>query len=153
MNQNRRDMLRIGSVLSLAIGAGLLTPAEVFGAEWKASAFEAKTYADALKALGGDRFAVSKEITLDAPDIAENGAAVPIAVASTAPGTDFIAILIENNPSPLAASFNLPAGAEPAISTRFKMNGTSNVHALVKANGKWLIATKEVKVILGGCAA
>lgn len=151
MNQNRRDMLRITSVLGLAITAGLIKPAEVFAAEWKAGAFEAKTLEDVVKALGGDKFVVSKDVTVSGPDIAENGAVVPVSVSSAAPNTEFIAILVEKNPNPLAANFNIPAGTEPNVSTRVKMGGTSNVHALVKADGKWLIATKEIKVTLGGC--
>jgi sulfur-oxidizing protein SoxY len=151
MNQNRRDMLRITSVLGLAITAGLLKPADVFAAEWQGKVFEAKSLEDAIKALGGDKFAVSKDVTVNGPDIAENGAVVPVSVTSAAPNTEFIAILVEKNPTPLSASFNIPAGTEPSVSTRVKMGGTSNVHALVKADGKWLIASKEIKVTLGGC--
>ncbi|MFC7517320.1 thiosulfate oxidation carrier protein SoxY [Herbaspirillum sp. GCM10030257] len=151
MNQNRRDVLRISSVLGLAFTAGLLKPSDVFAADWKANVFEAKTLEDAVKALGGDKFVVSKDVTVNGPDIAENGAVVPVSVASAAPNTEFIAILVEKNPNPLSASFNIPAGTEAAVSTRVKMGGTSNVHALVKADGKWLIASKEIKVTLGGC--
>jgi sulfur-oxidizing protein SoxY len=151
MNQNRRDMLRISSVLGLAMTAGLLKPMDVFGAEWKSNGFEAKTLDDAVKALGSDKFVVSKDVTVTGPDIAENGAVVPVSVASTVPNTELIAILVEKNPNPLSASFNIPAGTEPAVSTRVKMGGTSNVHALVKADGKWYIASKEIKVTLGGC--
>jgi sulfur-oxidizing protein SoxY len=151
MNQNRRDMLRISSVLGLAITAGLIKPSDVFAAEWKANVFEAKSMEDVVKALGGDKFAVSADVTISGPDIAENGAVVPVSVSSKAPKTEFIAILVEKNPNPMAAGFNIPDGTEPSVSTRVKMGGTSNVHALVKADGKWLIATKEIKVTLGGC--
>jgi sulfur-oxidizing protein SoxY len=144
-------MLRISSVLGLALSAGLLKPADVFGAEWKANVFEAKTLDDVVKALGGDKFSVSKDVTVTGPDIAENGAVVPVSVSSAAPNTEFMAILVEKNPNPLSASFNIPAGTAPNVSTRVKMGGTSNVHALVKADGKWLIASKEIKVTLGGC--
>lgn len=151
MNQNRRDVLRISSIFGLAITAGLLKPSDVFAADWSKNVFEAKNLEDVVKALGGDKFTISKEVTVSGPDIAENGAVVPVSVASTAPNTEFIAILVEKNPTPLSASFNIPAGTEAAISTRVKMGGTSNVHALVKADGKWLIASKEIKVTLGGC--
>jgi sulfur-oxidizing protein SoxY len=151
MNQNRRDMLRITSVLGLAITAGLIKPSDVFAAEWKANVFEAKSLEDVVKALGGDKFAVSADVTVSGPDIAENGAVVPVSVSSKAPKTEFIGILVEKNPNTMAAGFNIPDGTEPSVSTRVKMNGTSNVHALVKADGKWLIATKEIKVTLGGC--
>lgn len=152
MNQNRRDVLRISSVLGLAITAGLLKPSDVFAAgDWKSSGFDAKTLEDAVRALGGDKFTVSTDVTVTGPDIAENGAVVPVSVKSAAPNTELIAILVEKNPTPLSANFSIPAGTEPFISTRVKMGGTSNVHALVKADGKWLIASKEIKVTLGGC--
>lgn len=151
MNQNRRDALRISTVLGLALTAGLLKPSDVFASEWKAGGFEAKNLEEAVKALGGDKYSVSQDVSITGPDIAENGAVVPVSVSSKAANTEFIAILVEKNPNPLSASFTIPAGTEPAISTRVKMGGTSNVHALVKADGKWLIASKEIKVTLGGC--
>ncbi|HEY1042946.1 MAG TPA: thiosulfate oxidation carrier protein SoxY [Telluria sp.] len=151
MNQNRRDALRIGSILGLAITAGLLKPGEVLAGEWQANMFDAKSLDDAVKALGGTGFTVSKDVTMTGPDIAENGAVVPVSVSSSIPGTEMIAILVEKNPNPLSARFTIPAGTEPAVSTRVKMGGTSNVHALVKAGGKWFIASKEIKVTLGGC--
>jgi sulfur-oxidizing protein SoxY len=151
MNQNRRDALRIGSILGLAITAGLLTPSDVFAADWQANVFDAKSLEAALKAMGGDTFTTSKDVAVTGPDIAENGAVVPVSVSSSVPNTQMIAILVEKNPNPLSASFNIPAGTEPAVSTRVKMGGTSNVHALVKADGKWYVASKEIKVTLGGC--
>jgi sulfur-oxidizing protein SoxY len=151
MNQSRRDMLRISSVLGMAFTAGLLKPSDVFAAEWSQKVFDAKSLEDVLKALGGDKFAVSADVTVSGPDIAENGAVVPVAIASKAPNTEYMAILVEKNPSAMSAAFAIPAGTEPAISTRVKMGATSNVHALVKADGKWLVASKEIKVTLGGC--
>ena len=76
---------------------------------------------------------------------------MPVAVTSTLPNTEQIAILVDKNPNALAASFNIPAGTEAFVSTRVKMGQTSNVHAVVKAGGKWYFATKEIKVTLGGC--
>jgi sulfur-oxidizing protein SoxY len=93
----------------------------------------------------------SKDITITAPDIAENGAVVPVAVASAIPKTESISILIEKNPNPLAASFTIPAGTEPSVGTRVKMGQTSNVYAVVKADGKFYMSGKEIKVTLGGC--
>jgi sulfur-oxidizing protein SoxY len=151
MNQNRREMLRITTIFGIALSAGLLKASDVFAAEWSQKIFEAKGLEEALKALGADKPAESADVVLTASDIAENGAVVPISVSSKAPNTQFIAILVDKNPSAVAASFNIPAGTEPAISTRVKMGGTSNVHALVKADGKWLVASKEIKVTLGGC--
>ena len=151
MEQSRRDMMRITAVLGMAFTAGLIKPSEVFGAEWKSGGFDAKTLKEALAALGADKAAVSSEVTISGPDIAENGAVVTVSIASKAPNTEFMAILVEKNPNPLSASFTIPVGTEPAFSTRVKMGGTSNVHALARADGKWLIASKEVKVTLGGC--
>ena len=95
--------------------------------------------------------AVSDGIQIKAPEIAENGAVVPIGVESRLPGTQSITILIEKNPQPLTASFDIPAGTEPNISTRVKMGQSSEVYALVKADGKFYLAKKEIKITLGGC--
>jgi sulfur-oxidizing protein SoxY len=151
MNQKRRELLRIATVMGLAISAGILKPGEALAADWNASGFDAKSLADALKTIGAEGAAVSTDVVVTGPDIAENGAVVPLSVTSNAPGTDYIAILVEKNPNPLSAAFTLPEGTEATVSTRVKMGGTSNVHALVRAGGKWLIASKEIKVTLGGC--
>ena len=90
-------------------------------------------------------------VFVSTPDIAENGAVVPISITSSLPKTESIAILIEKNPNMLAGSFDIPPGTEPAISTRVKMGQTSNVYALVKADGRYFVASKEIKVTLGGC--
>jgi len=151
MNQKRRELLRIATVMGLAISAGIIKPNEALAADWNSSGFDAKSLADALKTIGAEGAAISADIAVNGPAIAENGAVVPVQVTSSLPGTEYMAILVEKNPNPLSAAFTLPAGTEAAISTRIKMGGTSNVHALVKANGKWLIASKEIKVTLGGC--
>jgi sulfur-oxidizing protein SoxY len=151
MNQQRRDALRISTVLGLAFSAGLLKPSDVFAGEWNAKVFDAKSLDAAVKALGADKFATSGDVSINAPDIAENGAVVPVAMTSKIPNTDYMAILVEKNPNAMAAGFTLPAGTEPFISTRVKMGSTSNVYALVKADGKWYATKKEIKVTLGGC--
>lgn len=153
MNSQRREALKSGGALGLfgvLVAAGLITP-EVAQAAWDKAAFDAKTMDDALKALGAGKPADSKDVQINAPDIAENGAVVPVAVKSALPGTEFIAILIEKNPSMLAASFTLPEGTAADVSTRVKMGQTSNVFALVKAGGSFYMTTKEIKVTLGGC--
>ncbi len=150
MQASRRQALQTLSVLGLALSTGLLKTTDVFAIEWQAQLFELKNMDDILKALGGN-FAPSADVLINAPEIAENGAVVPITVSSNVPNTEKIAILVEKNPNPLSARITLPAGTESTISTRVKMAGTSNVHALVQANGKWLIASKEIKVTLGGC--
>lgn len=151
MNQKRRELLRIATVMGLAISAGIIKPNAAMAADWNSSGFDAKSLADALKTIGAEGAAISADVSVNGPAIAENGAVVPVQVTSSLPGTEYMAILVEKNPNPLSAAFTLPAGTEAAISTRIKMGGTSNVHALVKANGKWFIASKEIKVTLGGC--
>lgn len=151
MNQQRRDALRITTVLGLAISAGILKPSDIFAADWNKAAFETKSVNDALKALGGTTAAISKDIVVIAPDIAENGQVVPVGVSTTLANVQQIAILVEKNPNILSGNFIIPSGTEAVVNTRVKMGQSSNVHALVKADGKWLLATKEVKVTLGGC--
>ena len=154
MNTGRREVLKSGgglSLLALLGAAGWLTP-EAARADWNKAAFEAKSMDETMKAFGGSAPAQSKDIAfVSTPDIAENGAVVPIGVTSTIPKTERIAILVEKNPNMLAASFDLPAGTEPSVTTRVKMGQSSNVYALVKADGKYYVAQKEVKVTLGGC--
>ena len=106
---------------------------------------------DALKALGAGNPVESKDIVITAPDIAENGAVVPVAVTSKIPNTQQISIITEKNPRPLMATFDVSNGSESYISTRIKMGGTSNVWAVVKADGKFFAAKKEVKITVGGC--
>ena len=154
MNTGRREVLKSGgglSLLALLGAAGWLTP-EAAHADWNKAAFEAKSMDETMKAFGGAAPVQSKDIAfVSTPDIAENGAVVPIGVTSTIPKTERIAILVEKNPNMLAASFDLPAGTEPSVTTRVKMGQSSNVYALVKADGKYYVAQKEVKVTLGGC--
>ena len=155
MNAGRRDVLKAGggmSLLTLLAAAGWLKPGEALAADWNKAAFEAKTMDETYKAFGAGAPAQSKDIAFfSTPDIAENGAVVPIGVTSNIPKTEQIAILVEKNPSMLAASFDLPAGTEPSLTTRVKMGQSSNVYALVKADGKYYVASKEIKVTLGGC--
>ena len=155
MGSMRRDVLKTGSgltMLAMLAAAGMLKPSAAAAQAWNKAAFEARTMDETMKALGGGTAAQSKDIAfVSTPDIAENGAVVPIGVASTLPKTEAIAILVEKNPNMLAALFEIPPGTDPAISTRVKMGQTSNVHALVKADGKYYVASKEIKVTLGGC--
>ena len=153
MNLQRREALKAGGglgLLGLLAAAGLITPGQA-RAEWNKAAFDAKTVEETLKALGAGTPANSADVQLTAPDIAENGAVVPVGVVSTLAGVEAIAILIEKNPNPLAASFVLPPGTEATVQTRVKMGQTSDVYALVKVGGQFLMAKKEIKVTLGGC--
>lgn len=155
MKATRRDVLKTGggvTLLTLLAAAGWLKPGEAAAQSWNKAAFEAKSLDETVKALGGGAPAQSKDITfVSTPDIAENGAVVPIGVASAVPKTESIAILIEKNPNMLTANFDIPPGTDPTITTRVKMGQTSNVYALVKADGKYYVASKEIKVTLGGC--
>jgi len=154
MEQSSREFLQAGSgagVLALAVAAGLLKSKDALAQQWNKAAFETKTVADTLKALGGSGSTESADVLITAPDIAENGAVVPLAVESRLAKTQSIAILIEKNPNTLSADFDIPPGTDPFVSTRVKMAETSNVYALVEADGKYFHAVKEIKVTLGGC--
>jgi sulfur-oxidizing protein SoxY len=156
MDTKRREALKAGggvTLLTLLAAAGWLRPGDAVAADWNKAAFETKTMDETMKALGGAGApAQSKDIAFfQTPDIAENGAVVPIGVTSNVPKTDAIAILVEKNPNMLAAMFELPPGTEGSISTRVKMGQSSNVYALVRADGKYYVASKEIKVTLGGC--
>jgi sulfur-oxidizing protein SoxY len=154
MNRSRRTALKTGGgagLLALLAAAGFVPAGEALAQQWNQAAFSVKTLNEALAALGAQSPATSAGIQIKAPDIAENGAVVPIGIESRLPGTQSIALLIEKNPLPLAASFDIPAGTEPSISTRVKMGESSNVVALVKADGKYYVAKKEIKITLGGC--
>ena len=154
MSMNRRFFLKgsmAAGALGVAVGAGLLTPRSVLAA-WPKEAFEAKKVADALNALhGSSDVAESADIKIKAPDIAENGAVVPITVSTAMAGVESISIIAANNPVPLVASYNLGEGAVGFVSTRIKMGKTSDVIAVVKAGGKLHSNRKEVKVTIGGC--
>jgi sulfur-oxidizing protein SoxY len=154
MNPSRRVALKTSggaTVLALAAAAGLVKSSPALAANWNKSAFETKGLQDTVKALGGMTAVESKEIGITSPDIAENGAVVPVAVTSKLGKTESIAILVDKNPNSLSAAFDIPSATEPFVSTRVKMGQTSNVYALVKADGKYYYATKEIKVTLGGC--
>jgi len=155
MDAGRRHALKRGggvTLLALIAAAGWWKPGDAFAAEWNKSAFDTHSLDETMKALGGSAPVPSKDIAFfSTPDIAEHGAVVPIGITSQVPNTQSIAILVEKNPNMLAAVFDIPAGTEPSLSTRIKMGQTSNVFALVKADGKYYMASKEIKVTLGGC--
>lgn len=150
MNLLRRHILKSASAAAaLAVTTSLLG-GNAFAAR-NTAAFSAKTLADALKGMGAESATESHDIIVKAPDIAENGAVVPVEVTSNIADTTNISILAEKNPNPLIASFNLSDGTLPFIATRIKMAKTSNVRAVVTAGDKLYTAVKEVKVTMGGC--
>ena len=140
-----------GSAVAVAVSAGLLSPRAVLAA-WPKAAFDAKNMQDALSGLMGSAdTTASGDIQIKAPDIAENGAVVPVSVTTSIAGVSSIAILAEKNGQPLAANFELSSNAKGFVSTRIKMGKTSDVIAVVKAGGKAYSARKNVKVTIGGC--
>ena len=154
MNSTRRVLLKgsmAAGALGVAVGAGLLTPRAVLAA-WNHAAFNAKTVPEALKALtGSDAPADSADIKIKAPDIAENGAVVPVTVTTSIQDVESISVIAANNPVPLVASYNLGEGAEGFVSTRIKMGKSGNVIAVVKSGSKLYSTSKGVKVTIGGC--
>lgn len=149
--QTRREMLgRSAAVASMLAGLGLL-PA-VAQANYAAAAFDAKTMPDLTKALGIATPTESKDVTIQGPDIAENGAVVPLGCSTGLPGVKRMLILVEKNPAMLCALFDVTDAVEPNFNTRVKMGQSSNVLAVAVMNdGRVLYAQKEVKVTLGGC--
>jgi sulfur-oxidizing protein SoxY len=148
---NRREVLtHAARVSALLAGAGLLPQAAQ--AAYNAAAFEIKTMQDLVKSLGGSAPTESKDVTITGPDIAENGAVVPIGVATSLPGAKRLMVLVEKNPSVLSAMFDVTDAVDANFSTRVKMGQSSNVYAVaMMGDGKVLYAQKEVKVTLGGC--
>ena len=138
MNIKRRSVLKLGTALGLAVMAGTLRPGQAWAIqqEWNEKAFDATDVDSVIKSLGGDTATESDQITLIAPDIAENGAVVPVTVSSALPNTTEVAILVPDNPSTLTAFFEIPEGSIPEVATRIKMGETSDVYGLVKADGQ-----------------
>jgi sulfur-oxidizing protein SoxY len=147
MNPIRRTVFRAAG----ALAAGLfLAPLRALAA-WNKEAFGAKTAADALKIIGAAGSAESKDIAIEAPQIAENGAVVPIEITSNVPNTRSIAVVIEKNPFPLAAKFDFGDGALPYVKVNVKIGESSFVRVVAEAGGRHYSASKEIKVTIGGC--
>jgi sulfur-oxidizing protein SoxY len=147
---SRRVILKQSAAVAGMLAATGLFPR--YALAWNAAAFEAKSVADVAKAFGTGAPTESKDVTLTAPDIAENGAVVPFVVGSSLAGVKHILLLVEKNPATLVAKFDVSPSVEPNFSTRAKMGQSSDVYAVAITNdGKALYAKKEVKVTLGGC--
>ncbi len=150
----RRSFLKgslAGSAVAVAVGAGLLSPRNVLAA-WPQAAFDAKTVQDALSGvLGSADNTPSGDISIKAPDIAENGAVVPVTIETKLTGIQSIALLAENNGNPLAANFVMSSNSKGYVATRIKMGKTSDVIAIVKTSKGTFSARKNVKVTIGGC--
>ncbi|HEX5231692.1 MAG TPA: thiosulfate oxidation carrier protein SoxY [Bradyrhizobium sp.] len=149
-----RRLVLHGAVTVALIGLGNSAFGPALAAandKYPENAFNQKSEADAVKALYGRTPEPSDQVKLDAPEIAENGAVVPIAVTTTLAGVTSISFLVADNPNALAASYQIPPGTNPSVANRLKMAKTSNVIAIVEADGKLYSATREVKVTVGGC--
>jgi sulfur-oxidizing protein SoxY len=143
-----------GAVALLGLGNpffGLAPALAAANDKYPEEAFKAKSEADAIKALYGKTAEPSDKVKMDAPEIAENGAVVPISVTTTLPDVTSISFLVSENPVALVASYKIPAGTLPSVANRIKMAKTSNVIVVVEAGGKLYSANKEVKVTVGGC--
>lgn len=153
MNQPRREFLKgtaIAGAIAFAAAAGLLAPVRLLAAQ-RSKAFDTKGMADTLQSLGAVSIADSKDISIKAPDVAENGAMIPVEITSGIPGTTAIILMVEKNPSPMVAQFDFSNGGEPYVATRVKMGQTSTIKVLAKAGDKFYAAGKEIKVTIGGC--
>ena len=150
-----RRLILKGTGFVVLIGLGQIgvgaTTARAATDKYPEDAFRQKTDAEAIKELYGKSADASDQMKLDTPEIAENGGVVPISVTTTLPGVTSISFLVSENPNALAASYLIPEGTVPSVANRLKMAKTSNVIAIVEANGKLYSATKEVKVTVGGC--
>ena len=155
MNIIRRSFLKsvlAGSVAGVILGSGGLLPLQVLAEAPKEGA-ETKAVNDAIHSVYGDTpVADSSDIVLQVPDTAENGAVVPVSVQTNLPKVESISIFVQDNPTPLAASFELGPGMEADVATRIKMAKSSTVIAVVRADGKLYSTRKNVKVTVGGCA-
>ncbi|MBU3724462.1 MAG: thiosulfate oxidation carrier protein SoxY [Burkholderiaceae bacterium] len=154
MGISRRSVIKAGggAALYTALASmGFFQSNPAMAAAWKKDWFDTKNIPDTLKVMGVGATANSADITITSPDIAENGAVVPVGVASKIAKTEMIAVLIEKNPAMMAGFYEFSADALPDVSMRVKMGQSSDVIAIVKADGKFFMAKKEVKVTLGGC--
>ena len=143
MNALRRALLGI-------VALGLAKPWAALAA-WNKEAFGAKTADAALKGIGIGAATPTRDLAMEAPEIAENGAVVPVEITSNLPGTTSIAVLVDKNPFPLVGTFDFTAGAVPFVKLNLKMGETSEVRVIAQAGGRSYVATKEIKVTIGGC--
>jgi sulfur-oxidizing protein SoxY len=154
MDMMRRTLLKAAGasgVLAGLLAAGVLKPTLAYASEWNKAAFEAKELDEAMKVIGAASAAEHKDLLMKAPDIAENGAVVPVDVVSNIPNTTSIALLVKMNPFPLAAHYEFSNGAVAEVASRLKVAQTSLVRAVAKADGKFYVTQREIKVTVGGC--
>ena len=151
MLEQRRRLLKAAGAIAAVLVGGLAKPLAALAATWNKEAFGAKTPADALKGIGAINAQPSGDILIEAPQIAENGAVVPIEISSRIAGTRSLAVVIDKNPFPLVSKFDFMEGALPFVKVNVKMGETSEVRVIAEAGGKHYSAAKEIKVTIGGC--
>ena len=175
MDQSRRDAMRVASGLAIAFSTGLLKPTDVFGepawgSDWNGAVYSAKSLEAFVIAMNGDTTtpnssktvtergnapgltkASDKQIIIEAPELAENGTNVPVTLTSKIPKTDFIALLADQNPNPVCVGFHVLPDNDPYYSVRIKVAETSSLVAVVRSEGKWFYATRDITVMIGGC--
>ncbi|MFN0040651.1 MAG: thiosulfate oxidation carrier protein SoxY [Burkholderiales bacterium] len=149
--ENRRTFLNFFATFGAAAVLGLLNATRALAAQWNSRAFDARALEDTLAGLGATAVEDSDQIVLRTPEIAENGAIVPVEIESRIAGTRFIHVLVDKNAQPLAASFEFADGADPFVALRIKMSESSNVRVIVHAAGRFYRTANEVKVTIGGC--
>jgi sulfur-oxidizing protein SoxY len=137
--------------MTAAVGAGCLLPFNLLAATWNKAAFGAKSAVDAGHALGIQSAIYSSEISIVAPDRAENGAVVQVEVISAIPDTEAIALMVEKNPVPLIANFIFSSGVRPYVVTRIKMAETDDIQVIVKSGQQYFTARRRVEVFENGC--
>jgi len=150
----RRSFLKstlVAGAAGAAVATGVLSTSAAFAGSHDAKLREAKSLDEVMKMLGAEGAETSDKIKIKAPEIAENGAVVPVGITSEIPGTTEIVSITAENPTPFAAKYTIGEGAIPAIKSRFKMGKTTDVVAVVKADGKYYMAKTNVKVTKGGC--
>ncbi|UCV20425.1 thiosulfate oxidation carrier protein SoxY [Ferribacterium limneticum] len=155
MSELRRKFLKgsaSAALLSPLIGSGLLMPTRVLAAEWNKNAFTARTVNDAMKAYGSANAPESRDIVINAPEIAENGAKVEVEITCNIANTRSLAIFADKNPMPLCSAIEFSGPVLPYVRAQLKMAETTRVRAVAKtADGKSYVAFREIKVTLGGC--
>lgn len=151
MNKTRRKLMLGAGAVTLATATGLMKPGSAQAIELKARDFGVSDFDTVMNEIGGLKAQISSGISIAAPDIAEQGSMVPIEVYSQIPGSESIAILVENNAIPVVARFEFKNGGVARIATRIKLAESSPVHVVVRAAGQNYRATKSVKTVIGGC--
>ncbi|HUH91702.1 MAG TPA: thiosulfate oxidation carrier protein SoxY [Casimicrobiaceae bacterium] len=151
MDHDRRTLLKRAAGAAAVLAVALLEPMRALAAAWNKEAFAAKNPSDALKGIGIADTVASNDLLIDAPQIAENGAVVPVEITSNIPNTTSIAVVIDKNPFPLAGKFDFMEGALPFVKVNLKMGETSAVRVVATAGGRNYVASKDIKVTIGGC--